>query len=64
MCGHFDCRPELLANRARGLLSAEDAKHVGDKENQQYRSKAYPGPAAGTPTIMPVVPSTEAKNQY
>jgi len=46
------------------VLSAEQAKHVGDEENQQYRPQSYTGPAARTPAGMAVVPSTEAKNQY
>ena len=46
------------------ILSAEQAKHVGDEENQQYCPQPYAGPAARTPPRMAVVPSTEAKNQY
>jgi hypothetical protein len=46
------------------ILLAEQAKHVGDEENQQYCPQTYAGPATRTPTGMAVVPSTEAKNQY
>ena len=47
-----------------GILSAEQAKHVGDEENQQDCPQPYAGPAARTPAGMAVVPSTQAKNQY
>jgi hypothetical protein len=53
----FDSSPVVI-------LSAEQAKHVGDEENQQYCPQPYAGPAARTPAGMPVVPSTEAKDQY
>ena len=53
----FDSAPVLI-------LLAEQAKHVGDEENQQYCPQPYAGPAARTPAGMAVVPSTEAKNQY
>ena len=53
----FDSSPVLI-------LLAEQAKHVGDEENQQYCPQPYAGPAARTPAGMAVVPSTEAKNQY
>jgi hypothetical protein len=46
------------------ILSAEQAKHVGDEENQQYCPQPYAGPTPRTPAGMAVVPSTEAKNQY
>jgi hypothetical protein len=46
------------------ILSAEQAKHVGDEENQQYCPQPYAGPATRTPAGMAVVPSAEAKNQY
>jgi hypothetical protein len=42
---------------------AEQAKHVGDEENQQNCSQSYTSPAAGTPAAMTVVASTEAKKQ-
>jgi hypothetical protein len=45
-------------------VSAEQAKHVGDEENQQYCPQPYAGPTPRTPAGMAVVPSTEAKNQY
>ena len=53
----FDSSPVVI-------LSAEQAKHVGDEENQQYCPQSYAGPAARTPAGMAVVPSTEAENQY
>jgi hypothetical protein len=53
----FDSSPVVI-------LSAEQAKHVGDEENQQYCPQPYAGPAPRTPAGMAVVPSTEAKNQY
>ncbi|MGA8312443.1 MAG: hypothetical protein WB755_20600 [Terriglobales bacterium] len=46
------------------VLLVEQAKHVGDEENQQYCPQPYAGPAAWTPAGMAIVPSTEAKNQY
>ena len=46
------------------ILSAEQAKQVGDEENQQYCPQSNAGPAARTPAGMAVVPSTEAENQY
>jgi hypothetical protein len=46
------------------ILSAEQAKHVGDEENQQYCPQPHAGPATRTPAGMAVVPSTEAENQY
>ena len=51
----FDSSPVVI-------LSAEQAKHVGDKENQQYCPQPYAGPAARTPAGMAVVPSADAKN--
>ena len=53
----FDSSPVVI-------LSAEQAKHVGDEENQQYCPQPNAGPAARTPAGMAVVPSTEAENQY
>ena len=44
--------------------SVQEAKHVGDEKNQQYRSQPYARPAARTPSGVAVVPSTEAENQY
>jgi hypothetical protein len=61
----FDSTPAASTLIRRRLsLSAEQAKHVGDEENQQYCPQPYAGPAARTPAGMAVVPSTEAKNQY
>jgi hypothetical protein len=42
----------------------EQTKQVSDKENDQYRPQAYASSAAGTPTGVPVVSSTEAEKQY
>jgi hypothetical protein len=61
--------PPLFIERLRGLrrkmsFSAEQAEHVGDKENQQYCPQAYPGPATRTPAAIAVVSATAAKNQY
>jgi hypothetical protein len=53
----FDSSPVVI-------LSAQQAKHVGDEENQQYCPQPNAGPAARTPAGMAVVPSTEAENQY
>lgn len=53
----FDLSPVIV-------LLAEQAKHVGDEENQQDCPQPYAGPAARTPAGMAIVPSTEAKNQY
>jgi hypothetical protein len=44
--------------------SPEQSKQIGDQEDQQYCSKPYASSAAGTPTVMSVVASTEAKNQH
>jgi hypothetical protein len=56
---------KLRAQTSRhGRFSAQHAEQVGDQENQQYGSKTYASSAAGTPTVMPVVASTEAKNQH
>jgi hypothetical protein len=41
----------------------EQAKHVGDEENQQYCPQSYASPTAGTPAGMAVISSTDAKNQ-
>ena len=53
----FDSSPVVI-------LSAEQAKHVGDEENQQYCPQPNADPAARTPAGVAVVPSTEAENQY
>jgi hypothetical protein len=39
----FDSSPVVI-------VSAEQAKHVGDEENQQYCPQPYAGPAARTPS--------------
>jgi len=44
--------------------SPEQSKQIGDQEDQQYCSKPYASSAAGTPAVMSVVASTEAKNQH
>ena len=41
----FDSSPVVI-------LSAEQAKHVGDEENQQYCPQPNAGPAARTPAGM------------
>src|SRR5664279_2615888 len=44
-----------LIHRRVVILSAEQAKHVGDEENQQYCPQSNAGPAARTPAGMAVV---------
>jgi hypothetical protein len=57
-------RQNALSQPAGHHPSAEQAKHVGDEENQQYCPQSYTRPAAGAPAGMAVVPSTQAKNQH
>jgi hypothetical protein len=46
-----------------GIVSVDNAQHVGDEENQQYGSHPDASAATGAPAVMTVVTSTDAKNQ-